>query len=176
MSGNAVNAVVVAGSKIYIGTGSTSNNGGLSISTDGGQTFTNKTTADGLGANTVIDISVDGDTVVVAHRFTSVFGYSISTDGGATFTYIDGGSFFYSIFESGGTIYGGSNGVGLKITSDGGNTFTTRTTADGLGGDVVRDIYVTGNTVYAGTNGGLSISTDGAMTLHQSNHRRWTRS
>jgi hypothetical protein len=165
LSGNTVNAIVVAGSKIFIGTGSSSSTGGLSISTDGGQTFTNKTTANGLGANTVSDISVNGNTVVVSHRHTGAFGYSISTDGGASFTYINGGSFFYSIFESGGTVYGGSNGVGLKITTDGGNSFTTRTTADGLGSDNIRDIYVTGSTVYAATTGGLSISTDGGASF-----------
>jgi len=49
LSGDQVNAVVVAAGKIYVGTGSDDNNGGLSISTDGGYTFTNKTTADGLG-------------------------------------------------------------------------------------------------------------------------------
>ncbi len=165
LSGNQVNAIVVAGNTIYVGTGSNTNNGGLSISTDGGRTFVNKTTANGLGANTVNDISVNGNTVVVSHRHTSVFGYSISTDGGATFIYINGGSFFYSIAESGGTIYGGSNGVGIKITSDGGDNFETRTTADGLGDGLVRDLFVVGNTVYAATAGGLSISTDGGTTF-----------
>ena len=57
-------------------------NGGLSISTDGGTKFTNRTTADGLGDNRVNDVLVNGSTVYAA----TTGGLSISTDGGIKFT------------------------------------------------------------------------------------------
>ena len=44
-------------------------------------------------------------------------------------------------------------------------TFTSRTTADGLGEGYVFGVFVDGSTVYAGTAGGLSISTDGGATF-----------
>ncbi len=44
-------------------------------------------------------------------------------------------------------------------------TFTNKTTADGLGSNVVYGVYASGTTVYAATFGGLSISTDGGATF-----------
>jgi hypothetical protein len=48
----------------------------------------------------------------------------------------------------------------LSISTDGGATFTNKTTTDGLGDNRVYGVYVDGSNVYAGTDGGLSISTD----------------
>lgn len=62
------------------------------------------------------------------------------------------------------TLYTATNG-GLGISTDGGETFTYRTTADGLGSNIVRGVYADGATVYAATAGGLSISTDGGATF-----------
>ncbi|MFD2936787.1 hypothetical protein [Spirosoma flavum] len=45
------------------------------------------------------------------------------------------------------------------------DTYTNKTTANGLGDDLVRCVFVVGNTVYAGTNGGLGISIDGGNTF-----------
>ena len=53
----------------------------------------------------------------------------------------------------------------MGISTDGGATFVNRTTADGLGTDVVRGVFADGATVYAATDGGLSISTDGGSTF-----------
>ena len=44
-------------------------------------------------------------------------------------------------------------------------SFTNRTTANGLGSDIVNGVYVEGSNVYAATEGGLSISTDGGATF-----------
>ena len=80
LGSNTVRGVWVIGSTVYAAT-----NGGLSISTDGGTTFTNKTTIDGLGNDIVNGVYViDGaqDTVYAA----TYGGLSISTDGGTTFT------------------------------------------------------------------------------------------
>ncbi len=46
------------------------------------------------------------------------------------------------------------------------SNFTNRTTADGLGQNIVREVYAVGATVYAGTeSGGLSISTNGGASF-----------
>ncbi len=50
---------------------------------------------------------------------------------------------------------------GLGISTDGGASFTNRTTANGLGSNAVLGVYASGSTVYAATIGGLGISTDG---------------
>jgi hypothetical protein len=54
--------VYAVGSTIYAGT----NNGGLSISTDGGTSFTNYTTAEGLGGNFVDGVYAVGSTIYAA--------------------------------------------------------------------------------------------------------------
>jgi len=43
-------------------------------------------------------------------------------------------------------------------------SFTTYTTANGLGGNFTQAIYATGGVLYAGTGGGVSKSTDGGTT------------
>ena len=45
------------------------------------------------------------------------------------------------------------------------DTYTNKTTANGLGNAQVNGVYVTGSTFYAATEGGLSISTDGGSTF-----------
>jgi hypothetical protein len=70
----------------------------------------------------------------------------------------------YNVFASGSTIYAGTRG-GLSISSDGGTTWATKTTANGLGNNRVSGVYVSGSTVYAATQGGgLSISSNGGAT------------
>jgi hypothetical protein len=59
----------------------------------------------------------------------------------------------------GSNVYAATFG-GLSISTDGGTTFTNKTTTDGLGDDLVIGVYVDGSNVYAATQGGLSISTD----------------
>jgi hypothetical protein len=67
------------GTKIYAATA-----GGLSISTDSGASFNNKTMAEGLGANRVdgVAVSSDGTKIYAATEG----GLSISTDSGASFS------------------------------------------------------------------------------------------
>ena len=52
-----------------------------------------------------------------------------------------------------------------NVPTDLPTTFTNRTTANGLGSDIVNGVYVEGPYVYAATEGGLSISSDGGMTF-----------
>ncbi len=68
--------VFAAGTTVYAATF-----GGLSISTDGGTTFTNSTTVNGLGSNSVRGVFADGDATVYA-----------ATSGGAGGTAGAGGS------------------------------------------------------------------------------------
>src|SRR5262245_47465053 len=93
-------------------------------------TFTNRTTADGLGDNGVGGVFAEGSTVYAA----TFGGLSISTNGGITFTNRTtadglGSNVVYSIFADGSTVYAATEG-GVSISTNGGITFTNRTTAD----------------------------------------------
>ncbi|HNL75848.1 MAG TPA: putative Ig domain-containing protein, partial [Leptospiraceae bacterium] len=61
-------------------------------------------------------------------------------------------------------IYGGKGTGGVIISSDGGNSYLTYTTANGLGSNSVNWIYVSGSNVYVATAGGVSISTNGGTS------------
>jgi hypothetical protein len=166
-----VNGVYVAGNTIYaytipVGQGYVYP-GGLSISTDGGTTFTNRTTANGLGDNEMFKVYADGNTVYAA----TLRGVSISTDGGTTFTNGLGDTSVNGVYAIGNTIYAATVG-GLSISTDGGTNWTNYTTANGLGEDSLTDVYVSGNpataggTIYAATyDNGLSISTQSPFPL-----------
>jgi hypothetical protein len=101
----------------------------LSISTNSGNSFITKTTADGLLSNNVI-----------------------------------------GVYAIGSTVYAATQGSGLSISLDSGNSFTiNKTTANGLGSDGLFRVYADGLTVYAATQGGLSISFDGGATSFSNN-------
>jgi hypothetical protein len=162
-----IESIYVSGNTIY--TGNVNNGspvpGKLSISTDGGATFTHKTTADGLGNNNVWGVTVDGGIIYAA----TSGGLSISTNSGTSFTNKTttnglGNRFTQDVYANGSNVYVGTNG-GLSISSDGGDTFANKTTANGLGNNTVNGVYAVGNIIYAATNGGLSISTDGGDTF-----------
>jgi len=95
-------------------------------------------------------------------------GLLVSTDGGATFVGRDLGAqfagFVNSIFAAGEKVYV-STDKGVAVSADKGQTFAMRTTADGLGSNVVRRLVLAGSTLYAATSAGLSISTDGGTTF-----------
>lgn len=157
---NLVRSVFAAGNVVYAAT-----DGGLSISTDGGQSFVNKTTAQGLGDNVILSVFAVGNKVYAA----TSFGLSISTNGGSSFitkTSADGlgADVVLSVFVVGDTVYAATEG-GLSISTDGGQSFVNKTTADGLGDDVVQSVFVAGSKVYAATAFGLSISTDGGQSF-----------
>jgi hypothetical protein len=168
------NATATAPPVVYAAT-----DGGLSISTDGGDNFTNRTNANsGLGhnlgdraINNVFGVFVSGSTVYAA----TDGGLSISTNGGASFTNYRttdglGGNSVFGVFASGSTVYAATDG-GLSISTNGGATFTNRTTANGLGDDYLLGVFAVESTVggpatvYAATFDGLSISTDGGTTF-----------
>lgn len=125
---------------VYVGTAS-----GLSISTDGGLNFVNRTTANGLGGNVIREVYVSDSILYVA----TSGGMSISTDGGVSFvnrTTADGlGSDNVSaVYVSGSNVFAGST-AGLSISTDGGVSFVNRTTADGLGSNTALEVFVPTN-------------------------------
>lgn len=137
--------------------------GGVSISTDGGETFDNYTTDDGLGNESVNGVYAVGAIVYAA----TDSGLSISTDINATPAFVNydnidglGDDFVSGVYAVGTTVYAATDG-GLSVTTDGGANFTNYTTTNGLGGNIVSGVYVVGTTIYAATNGGLSISYGG---------------
>lgn len=94
--------------------------GGLSISTDGGQTFVNRFIADGLGSKFVFWVYAPGNTVYAA----TDNGLSISLDGGQTFdnkttNHGLGSSFVTGVYAVGSTVYAAT----VMIAPDGGLTF-----------------------------------------------------
>ncbi len=160
LGANYVQGVYVSGSTVYAATA-----GGVSISTNGGATFTNKTTANGLGHNRVNGVYASGSTVYAA----TLNRLSISTDGGNTFTNKNtanglGDNYVSGVYAEGSTVYA-ATGYRLSISTDSGATFTNKTRDNGLGSNTVWGVYVDGSTLYATTNGGLSISTNGGATF-----------
>jgi hypothetical protein len=158
---NSLTSVFVDGSRIYAG----STQGGLSISTDGGNTFFNSTTASGLGNMGVRHIVVSGTTLYVA----TDGGLAISTDGGVTFVnrrIADGlgSDTVNAVAVSGSTVMAATSG-GLSISTNGGTTFTNRTTVNGLGSNTVNSVAFSGATVLAATQYGLAISTNSGASF-----------
>ena len=118
--------------------------GGLSISTNGGSTFTNKTTSDGLGSNNVLAVFVSGTTVYAA----TANGLSISTDGGSSFAnyLLPGSSYVNGVYAVGNTVYAATDG-GLSISAP---TVTSISPTSGstVGGTV---ITITGTNLTGAT-------------------------
>lgn len=163
LGSNNVYGVYTVGSTVYAAT-----DGGVSLSTDGGTSFTNRSranTGNTLGSNQVNGVYVTDDTIYAA----TGNGLSISINSGATFVNRRtgdglGNNQVYAVYAVGSTVYAATTG-GLSISTDGGSTFSNRNTSNGLGNNQVYGVYAVGSTVYAATNGGLSISTDGGSTF-----------
>jgi titin len=129
-------------------------------------TYTNKTTANGLGTDDVYGVYAIGTTVYAA---TYGGGLGISTDGGTSFTNKTtanglGDNAVNGVYAIGTTVYAATDN-GLSISINGGDSFINKTTANGLGNNRIWGVYASGSTVYAATIGGLSISTDGGNSF-----------
>jgi hypothetical protein len=145
--------------------------GGLSISFDNGNTFTNKTVANtnnGILNNNMFGVYAIGSTVYAA----TTGGLSISFDNGVTFTNKTiadglGNNAVRGVYAIGSTIYAATGG-GLSISFDNGVTFTNKTVAN-TNNEIVSNnmfgVYAIGSTIYAATTGGLSISTNNGTTF-----------
>ena len=161
--------VYVDGDRVYAAT-----NDGLSISTEGGKagSFTNYTTANGLGNNKSRGAFIDGSVLYVPTQgglsiSTSLDNSDVSAGRFTTRTVANstlGNNYTRRAVVVDSSLYVGTNG-GLSISTNGGDSFTNRTTANGLGHNAVWDVHVAGTNVYAATSGGLSISTDSGATF-----------
>ncbi len=131
-----------------------------------GLSFTNYTTANGLGDNRVYGVYASGSNIYAA---TFGGGLSISTNGGSNWTNYttsnglgadtdpDYSGLVYGVYASGSNIYAATSG-GLSISTNGGSNWTNYTTDNGLGSNVVYGVYASDGKVYAATDGGLSIA------------------
>lgn len=161
---NAVYSVAVTGTTVYAGT-----NIGLSISTNGGSSFTlNRTTANGLFSNYVQNIYLKGAGVMY---LATNQGVSISSDGGTTFTKhqpaawnISAGA-LTAVYEKSGTVYAGAYPSFFQST-DSGVTWRQQ----GLPAARVQKMVVAGNgTLYFAVEDSsgytsVAISTDKGKT------------
>ena len=175
LKSNNVFGVYAIGSTIYAATvnDGPDDNGALSISTNGGTSWTNYNSANGLGGNDVNDVYAIGSTIyaaTVGYDSNTPGGVSISTNGGGTWTNYTtdnglGNNITYGVYASGSTVYAATYG-GVSISTDGGGNWNNYTT--GLLSDRVGGVYASGGTIYAATysyepgqtNGGVSISTN----------------
>lgn len=155
-----VNSVVVVGQTIYVGTSYC----GFYISSDGGRSFR---TVQAPSRWESFTFAVSGPNVYLAKST----GLSISVDGGATFRAVNGlGIDSISVVSAlGSTVYVGTNGNGLFVSTDAGNTFRKITTTQGLASNYVRDIASMGLEVYVGTDKGLSFSSNMGNTFRTPN-------
>ena len=120
--------------------------------------FTNRTTANGLGSNTVYGVYAVDSKVYAA----TTGGLSISTDNGATFvnrTTANGlGSNTVNGLMVNGWVYAATDG-GLSFSSDDGATFFNYTKANGLATDKVWGVSEHRGFLYAATDEALSSCT-----------------
>jgi hypothetical protein len=101
LSNNTTAGLGAIGNKVFVATG-----GGISSTTDGGNTFTNN-----FSPGQSYGLTTNGNTVYLA---TFNYGLGVSTDGGTTFSYVKttsglGSNNVYSISVSGSTVYVGTS-------------------------------------------------------------------
>jgi len=152
---------------------------GLAISVDGGESWINKTTADGLGRNNIVSVSVADDVIYAA---TNGAGLSISADGGETWVIKQtaqglASALVNSVFAIGDTVLVATQG-GLSISKNRGQTWTTKNRYTGFQcyqSENINSVVMSGSTIYASFNLGptdpgptgrncLGISSDGGNT------------
>jgi len=138
---------------------------GLYISTDNGESWIRKTTADGLGGDAVISVVLLNKQLFVGS--TNSGGVSISNDGGLTWsvkTTEQGlpNNNVNSLFgTTGGKIYVGTD-AGLGISTNNGGQWSRN---EGLGNNVTYSVFVTAEgRILAGTKSGLYLSDDDGWT------------
>jgi ligand-binding sensor domain-containing protein len=147
---------------------------GLSISSDNGNTFINKTTSDGLTHNSITSIYADSNGWILAAGVDGPWTpFSLSKNGGNSFLEYsyqpneDIGA--YSIMDyfinTAGVIYFATDD-GLIISEDECLSFIQRIPYHGVGSNNVYSVIVDNyNTIYVGTEEGLSISSDGGNSF-----------
>jgi BNR/Asp-box repeat. len=148
LGSNFVNGVAISDSTICAATEQ-----GVSISTDRGNTWTNFTTANGLVYYSASRVAISGSTIYAVAGNGDL---SISTNGGNSWARLDVFGRVRNALVSDSTVY--IAGDGIRISSDGRNSWMTYDYDNGLGSDYIYAVTVSGSTIYAATSGGLSIS------------------
>ncbi len=133
LAADGVRSVYAVGSTVYTGGTRdffTSGTGGVSISTNGGATFSYDDSRSGLGSDEVYSVYVTGGTIYAATRG----GLSLSSDGGATYTnYSTSNSSIVSnevlgVFARGGAVYAATDS-GLSISGSSSPALNTSPTS-----------------------------------------------
>lgn len=157
-------AATTNGKTIYVAT-----TGGLSVSTDGGKTFTNNPVHPELGNYDIMGVYVDKDGIIYV---ASNQDFAISNDHGVSWVYktlgAEGTNGVYVDETTTNKIIYVATQQGLSISKDGGKTFINKTQKDGLLVDPVAYVYVdqkgilylAHDTVTTGGHSGISISKD----------------
>ncbi|MBF0442172.1 MAG: InlB B-repeat-containing protein [Oligoflexales bacterium] len=169
-----ISGVCAYGSNVYAGTYASGN--AVAVSLDSGSTWTTYSTPTIMDVN-ASSIYCDQNTVYLG-VFTA---FSFSSDSGTTWTNkpttnpwhfvgttpglpaLDSWG-FTAVFGDGMNLYAGSHSSGLGISNDGGSSWTTITTTQGLASDAVLSINASGSKIYVGTEGGLSVSANGGTS------------
>jgi len=171
LGSNIVNDVFVRGDSIYVAAQPVGPNtgpfcdewqGGVSISHDGGSTWSNSGVADGVPSDYVNAICEDGGVIYVA----TLEGVGISTDGGATWTASTtsdglGSRYVYDIYATDGVVYAACwQGVespnigGVSISTDQGKSWQNFTDPcpdpSSFCGCFANAIYVSDGVIYCG--------------------------
>ncbi len=148
---NSIYSIASCGSRMLVGTQYCSNGGGIFLSTDYGNQWTNT----GFGASLVASIltvpNPSGGNYVYAISG-SIFGGQvyISSDSGSTWLATGGGpSQALCLANSGNTIFAGTNGQGIYFTTNNGASWSVSNS--GLGNLRIKAIAADSLYVYAGT-------------------------
>lgn len=149
LASDQVYGVYAGGGVIYAATA-----GGLSYSNDNGANWSTITSTPSFrvfGGDSTIFVTTLGGGLDVIFGVTNVSTLTFSTRvyGGTAF-----GDTMWVATES-----------GASFSTNGGLSFTTRTTSDGLGSDTVFSVSVWNGVVYASTPNGLSVSTDQGLSF-----------
>jgi hypothetical protein len=157
LGANYVSDIYAQGSTVYAAT-----MGGLSISTNGGAFFTNY--INGLGGISGFDrcygVAIQNGVIYVA----TLGGISVSSDNGASFntnpiTNVTGPEAVNGVYVQGDTVCAATYGEGLALSTDGGASFVSFTTINGLAGNIVYSVTMHNGSIYAGCEGGMAIIT-----------------
>lgn len=164
-----VTSVYAVGGRSFIGTSAPyTNHGGLGISDDNGKTWKFIDQTKGLGNNRVRALAAAGNTIYVGLDLDGGT-ISISEDGGRTWGRQNTTKFGSDIGVrgltlSGSTLYVATSGGGMSMSNDVWQSWTTKTTIDGLASNKTFSVGVIENSIFVGTDNGLSISHDAGKT------------
>jgi large repetitive protein len=159
-----INDIHAPGSLLYIANGF-SNVGGLSISLNGGASFTKTST--GLPAMTPITgVSMSGFNVFLTTSGSSSNGFYLSTNSGTSFAASGSLPSSYKVRYLNSTVFVATLINGLYKSTNNGVSFTNYTISNGLPSMTIIDVFVYADgTIYAATSSGLGISTNGGTTF-----------